>query len=91
MQETYKKTPFMAQLEAKAPKPDSFVHTRTCVSPKATHHSLQRDPCNNPAEIRPHAHADNLFPCLQDRAAQVRRRTRPRTRPHARSSARPAA
>lgn len=73
MQETYKKTPFMAQLEAKAPTPDSFVHTRKHTGPKSTYHSLQRDACNHPEELG-HKHSEdslNLFPCLQERAAQV--------------------
>jgi hypothetical protein len=70
MQETYKKTPFMAQLETKNPKPESFVFTRTCTSPKQTYGSMQRDPCNH-TEERQKPEQDNLWPCLQDRAAQV--------------------
>lgn len=71
MIETYKKTPFMVQLETKHPKPESFVHTRTCTAPKSTIQSMQRDPCNYPEERQKPAQ-DNLFPCSQEKAAQVR-------------------
>lgn len=71
MQETYKKTPFMAQLETKQPTPDTLLHTRAYSPPKSTYHSMQRDPCNHPEELHKHTEQGNLWPCLQERAAQV--------------------
>mmetsp|Transcript_29044 Transcript_29044/g.53375 ORF Transcript_29044/g.53375 Transcript_29044/m.53375 type:complete len:356 (-) Transcript_29044:838-1905(-) len=66
IQETYKKTPVMAQLETKAPEPDSFLYTRTAVPPKPT---PSRDPCNNPEALRK-AIPGNLWPALQASAVQ---------------------
>eukprot|EP00879_Flechtneria_rotunda_P002409 GHRR01002605.1.p1 GENE.GHRR01002605.1~~GHRR01002605.1.p1 ORF type:complete len:356 (+),score=108.73 GHRR01002605.1:120-1187(+) len=69
LQETYKKTPIMAQLETKAPTEDSFIHTRTSSPPKTTYQSMQRDPCNFPENAK-NSEPDNLWPRLQDKAAQ---------------------
>ncbi|KAI8469618.1 MAG: flagellar associated protein [Monoraphidium minutum] len=67
LHETFKKTPVMAQLEAKDPAPTSFLHTRSSSPPVATPH---RDPCNFPETIHKAAHADNLWPSMQTRAKQ---------------------
>jgi hypothetical protein len=70
LQETYKKTPIMAQVETKTPGEESFIHTRTCSPPKTTYHSMQRDPCNFSENFKK-PEVDNLWPRLQERAAQV--------------------
>eukprot|EP00775_Hariotina_reticulata_P006099 gene6099-6337_t len=70
LQETYKKTPIMAQLETKAPAEESFIHTRTCSPPKVTYQSMQRDACNYSENVHKHADVDNLWPRLQDKATQ---------------------
>ena len=67
LQETYKKTPVMAQLETKAPTPDSFIYTRTQTAPRP---SAIRDPCNNPENFRK-AQPGNLWPALQETAIQA--------------------
>jgi hypothetical protein len=66
MQETYKKTPIMCQLETKQPTEDSFIYTRTRTLPKAT---PSRDPCNYPENFKK-AEPGNLWPLLQDKAIQ---------------------
>lgn len=71
LQETFKKTPVMAQLETKKPGEESFLHTRTCSPPRATIATMQRDPCNFEENIKK-PEMDNLWPRLQDKAAQVR-------------------
>eukprot|EP00882_Tetradesmus_deserticola_P023612 GHRQ01025707.1.p1 GENE.GHRQ01025707.1~~GHRQ01025707.1.p1 ORF type:complete len:154 (+),score=40.16 GHRQ01025707.1:150-611(+) len=70
LQETYKKTPVMAQVETKTPGEESFIHTRTCSPPKTTYHSMQRDPCNFNENFKT-PEVENLWPRLQERAAQV--------------------
>lgn len=70
MQETYKKTPVMAQLETKQPGEESFVYTRTQSPPKSSIASKLRDPCNSPKNYKK-AEQDNLWPNLQEKAAQV--------------------
>jgi hypothetical protein len=70
LQETYKKTPIMAQVETKTPGEESFIHTRTCSPPNTTYHSMQRDPCNFSENFKK-PEVDNLWPRLQERAAQV--------------------
>ncbi|KAF8071076.1 elmoA [Scenedesmus sp. PABB004] len=69
LQEVYKKTPVMAQLETKAPGEESFLHTRTASPPRSTHQSMQRDPCNFEENFK-RPELDNLWPRLQERAAQ---------------------
>lgn len=59
----------MAQLETKAPGEESFIATRSASPPLATHQSAQRDPCNAVEGAKKTA-ADNLWPRLQQRAAQ---------------------
>lgn len=66
LQETYKKTPIMAQLETREPTADSFIYTRTLAEPKS---SPVRDPCNYPENFRK-SEPDNLWPTLQDKAKQ---------------------
>lgn len=62
LQETYKKTPVMAQLEIKAPGEESFIHTRTASPPKATQQSMQRDPCNHAENFKQqHTEQDVLW------------------------------
>ena len=56
----------MAQLECKDPYPDSFLYTRSNVSPKTT---PARDPCNDPSNFKK-ALPGNLWPNLQDKAMQ---------------------
>jgi hypothetical protein len=70
LQETYKKTPIMAQVETKTLGEESFIHTRTCSPPKTTYHSMQRAPCNFSENFKK-PEVDNLWPRLQERAAQV--------------------
>uniref|UniRef100_A0A383VS12 EF-hand domain-containing protein n=1 Tax=Tetradesmus obliquus TaxID=3088 RepID=A0A383VS12_TETOB len=59
----------MAQVETKTPGEESFIHTRTCSPPKTTYHSMQRDPCNFEENFKK-PEVDNLWPRLQERAAQ---------------------
>ncbi|GIL87642.1 hypothetical protein Vretimale_14675 [Volvox reticuliferus] len=67
LQETYKKTPVMAQLETKDPTPESFIYTRTQTAPKP---SPVRDPCNDPDNFKK-PQPGNLWPSLQDTAIQA--------------------
>ncbi|PNW78166.1 hypothetical protein CHLRE_10g466650v5 [Chlamydomonas reinhardtii] len=67
LQETYKKTPVMAQLETKDPSPESFIYTRTQTAPKP---SPVRDPCNNPENFKK-PQPGNLWPALQETAIQA--------------------
>ncbi|PNH10163.1 putative calmodulin-like protein 6 [Tetrabaena socialis] len=67
LQETYKKTPIMAQLETKDPTPESFIFTRTQTKPKP---SPVRDPCNDPENFKK-PQPGNLWPALQDTAIQA--------------------
>lgn len=69
MNETFQKTPVMAQLETKDPEPVSFLHTRNQVPYKTTHVSSIRDPCNK-LEIFQKEEPDNLWPRLQTTAKQ---------------------
>lgn len=69
LQETYKKTPVMAQDETLNPLPESFIHTRTQLGPQSTFISVVRDPCNNPNNFKKHQ-PDNIWPNLQDQATQ---------------------
>lgn len=70
IQETYKKTPIMAQLETKDPDPQfSFIHTRTQVPYKPTLQESNRDPCNNP-EATKKPQPGVLWPNLLDKAIQ---------------------
>ncbi|KAF5832469.1 hypothetical protein DUNSADRAFT_11636 [Dunaliella salina] len=67
--ETFQKTPIMAQLEAKDPEPTSFLHTRGQVPYKTTHIGTIRDPCNKPEQFQK-GDPDNLWPRLQTTAKQ---------------------
>eukprot|EP00798_Chlamydomonas_sp_ICE-L_P013487 gene13487-19345_t len=70
LQETYKKTPIMAQLETKEPDADfSFIHTRTQVPHKTTLQEANRDPCNHPETLKK-PQPGNLWPNLQTKAIQ---------------------
>eukprot|EP00798_Chlamydomonas_sp_ICE-L_P013486 gene13486-19344_t len=70
MQETFKKTPIMAQLETKDPDPEfSFIHTRTQVPHKTTLQEANRDPCNHPETLKK-PQPGNLWPNLQTKAIQ---------------------
>jgi Ca2+-binding EF-hand superfamily protein len=69
LQETFKKTPIIAQLETKDPDMESFIHTRTNVSPKITHGQTIRDPCNDPSNFKK-AQPGILWPGLQETAIQ---------------------
>lgn len=64
--ETYKKTPVMSQLETKAPDQDSFIFTRTQIQPKS---DPTRDPCNFPDSVKK-PEPGNLWPSLQETAIQ---------------------
>lgn len=66
LQETYKKTPVMAQLETKDPTPESFIYTRTQTAPRP---SPTRDPCNDPENFKK-PQPGNLWPSLQETAVQ---------------------
>eukprot|EP00803_Ostreobium_quekettii_P009237 evm.model.scf_479.3 EVM.evm.TU.scf_479.3 scf_479:17845-20257(+) len=66
LQETYKKTPIPCQIETKAPQEGSFIFTRTRTQHKSTPH---RDPCNFPETLKK-PQPGNLWPALQDKAAQ---------------------
>lgn len=70
LQETYKKTPVMAQLETKKPGDESFIHTRTSSPPRTTIATMQRDPCNFEENFKK-PDMEILWPRLQDKAAQV--------------------
>jgi len=65
--ETFKKTPIPSQVEVQSPSSESFVHTRTQKSYKATHASEIRDPCNQ--EVKK-AETYNHWPMLQTQATQ---------------------
>lgn len=60
----------MAQLETKQPPENSFIHTRTCSPPRVTTATMQRDPCNYLQDANK-IETDNLWPRLQEKAAQV--------------------
>lgn len=70
IQETYKQTPIMAQLETKVPDQEfSFIHTRTQVAYKSTHTEQARDPCNDPESLKK-KQPEVLWPSLLTEARQ---------------------